>query len=110
MKGIAKTIEELREQRGLSKKEFAELCGINPSVIWRISKSGKADLASLEKIAKALDVDVTYLLTPPELRTKATPPPSEQKYDLDITITIPLTEYNKLVGELAILREKSKKG
>lgn len=110
MKGLAKTINDLREQKGLTKGELANLASLNPAVVWRVMKTGKADLTTLEKLAKALDVDVTYLLTPPELRTKATPQPIEPRQHMNPTITLPLDEYNKLVGELAILREKSKKG
>lgn len=55
---------QLRAQKTMSQRKLAELAGVTNSTISRIeSDTVKPDPATLDKIAKALDVDKALLLT-----------------------------------------------
>lgn len=55
---------QLREQKTMSQRKLAELAGVTNSTVSRIeADTVKPDPATLEKIAKALSVDKTLLLT-----------------------------------------------
>lgn len=57
---IGERIARLREERGMSQRELKRRTGIN---IWRIEEGWhEPNLATLKKIAKALDVPAFYLL------------------------------------------------
>ena len=55
---------QLREEKSISQRKLAELAGLTNSTISRIeADSVKPDPATLEKLATALDVDKSLLLT-----------------------------------------------
>ena len=55
---------QLREEKSISQRKLAELAGVTNSTISRIEAgSVKPDPATLEKLATALDVDKSLLLT-----------------------------------------------
>lgn len=55
---------KVREQMSMSQRKLAELAGVTNSTISRIeADTVKPDPATLEKIAKALEVDKTILFT-----------------------------------------------
>ena len=57
-------IKVIRQSRGLSQRELAEKAGISREYVWRLEQA-KQDptLGTLEKIARALRVKLTELLT-----------------------------------------------
>ena len=61
-KKICLKIKFERQKRGFSQEEFALKSGLSRNAIWKI-ESGKVSptLESLEKIAKALDMDFAAL-------------------------------------------------
>ncbi|MEE8722748.1 MAG: helix-turn-helix transcriptional regulator [Eggerthellaceae bacterium] len=62
---MATNVTALRSQQGLSKQMFALMAGISRPMLNRI-ESGEADtrLSYVQRIADALGVEPTYLLTP----------------------------------------------
>lgn len=60
---LGNRIRKLRNQRGWSQEEFADICTINRSYMGRIER-GELNLTldSLEKVAKGLGVSVSALL------------------------------------------------
>lgn len=57
-------VVQLREEKLMSQRKLAELAGVTNSTISRIeADTVKPDPATLEKIAKALEIDKTLLLT-----------------------------------------------
>ena len=55
---------QLREEKSISQRKLAEMAGVTNSTISRIEAgSVKPDLATLEKLAAALCVDKTIILT-----------------------------------------------
>lgn len=54
-------IQELREARGLSRKQLHELSGVHEMTIWRIESfpDQQTKLCELRDIAKALNVPIT---------------------------------------------------
>ncbi|MEE8733598.1 MAG: helix-turn-helix transcriptional regulator [Eggerthellaceae bacterium] len=62
---LATNVTALRSQQGLSKQMFALMAGISRPMLNRI-ESGEADtrLSYVQRIADALGVEPTYLLTP----------------------------------------------
>ena len=55
---------QLREEKRISQRKLAELAGVTNSTISRIEADAvKPDPATLEKIAKALEIDKTLLFT-----------------------------------------------
>ena len=64
MSPLGLRIRQLREHRGWSQRELARRAGIRQATISHL-ESGRAktvDLAILEKLARALDVDPGYLI------------------------------------------------
>lgn len=61
---IGENIRKIRREKGLTQKQLGELCGINESNIGKYER-GKQDpkTETLNKIAKALSVDVTEFYT-----------------------------------------------
>lgn len=58
-------IRKLRKERRLTQKQLGELCGINEAQIRRYElggKNSKPKIATLEKIADALDVSIYELM------------------------------------------------
>lgn len=56
-------IRRIREERGLSQEELADLAGLHRAYIGQIERGEKnIGLKNLEKIAKALNVSIKVLL------------------------------------------------
>jgi transcriptional regulator with XRE-family HTH domain len=56
-------IRRIREERGLSQEELADLAGLHRAYVGQIERGEKnIGLKNLEKIAKALDVSIKVLL------------------------------------------------
>lgn len=63
IKIISERLKEIREKRGLSKKELALKIGVSPSTITRYEKDGRIPkLTILQKISEALNVPINYLI------------------------------------------------
>ena len=62
-KMLGKRIRKLRDQKGWSQEEFADLCGVNRSYMGRIER-GELNLTldSLQKVSKGLGTTVSTLL------------------------------------------------
>ena len=55
-------IRELREKKGLSQEEFAEVCGLHRTYIGSVERGERnLTLASMETIAKALSISISQL-------------------------------------------------
>ena len=60
---IGLNITIIREQRGLTQEKLAELAGLHRAYIGQIERGEKnIGLRNLEKIAKALDVNIRVLV------------------------------------------------
>jgi len=56
-------IRRIREERGLSQEELAALAGLHRAYVGQIERGEKnIGLKNLEKIAKALEVPVSFLV------------------------------------------------
>ena len=63
IKRIGLNITIIREQRGLTQEKLAELAGLHRAYIGQIERGEKnIGLRNLEKIAKALDVNIRVLV------------------------------------------------
>ena len=63
IKRIGLNITIIREQRGLTQEKLAELAGLHRAYIGQIERGEKnIGLRNLEKIAKALEVDIRVLV------------------------------------------------
>jgi transcriptional regulator with XRE-family HTH domain len=62
-KEVGFNIRELRQERGLSQEALASLAGLHRAYIGQIERGEKnIGLENLEKISKALNVDIKVLL------------------------------------------------
>ena len=60
---LAHNLQELRKERGLSQEKLAEKAGVHRTYIGMIERSEKnITLLNMEKIARALNVEITDLL------------------------------------------------
>jgi transcriptional regulator with XRE-family HTH domain len=60
---FARNLQELRKERGLSQEQLAARAGVHRTYIGMIERSEKnITLLNMEKIAIALNVDITDLL------------------------------------------------
>lgn len=60
---LAKRIKNIRKSLNLSQAEIAYRCDISPSAYGQIErKAGRCTFETLQKIAKALDVSVPFLV------------------------------------------------
>jgi transcriptional regulator with XRE-family HTH domain len=59
------TIRALLAERGMTRQELARLAGINRGTVLHVLKGEHCSTETLERIARALDVDVAELFTPP---------------------------------------------
>jgi transcriptional regulator with XRE-family HTH domain len=68
---VVKNIIKIRKEKGISQEFIANSLGLDSAVVSNI-ENGKRELkvSELEKIAKALAVDVLYLLTYPHIYVK----------------------------------------
>jgi len=67
---VGEKIKKLRKEKGLTLQDLATSVGLGKSYIWEI-ENGRIKNPSFEKIliiAKALDVDVEYLVNDQELK------------------------------------------
>ncbi|MDR1543501.1 MAG: helix-turn-helix transcriptional regulator [Prevotellaceae bacterium] len=68
---IVKNIFEIRKEKGVSQEVIAYALGVDTSVISNIEKRKRElKVSELEIIAKALGVDVLYLITYPHVYEK----------------------------------------
>ncbi len=59
-----RTIRRLRQEKGLSIRKLARKSGLHWTTIWKAEKGGRIpSLVTLHKLAKALRVPLTDLLT-----------------------------------------------
>lgn len=80
---FAKNLTALMAEKGLSVREAASAASVSPSTIvdWRAGTAG-TDYVSLRKLAKALGVSLSYLLTgEDDLRPNGEPPTMAEIFD-----------------------------
>ena len=58
-------IRALLRERGMTQQELARLAGISRGTVLHVVKGGHCSTVTLERIARALDVDVAELFTAP---------------------------------------------
>ena len=62
---VARNLKRLRQERGLTQEELADLAGLNRNYIGMIERQeNAATVDTLEDLAKALQVEATQLLKP----------------------------------------------
>jgi len=62
-KGFAQALRQLRQEKGLSQEELADRAGLHRTYISQIERGIKSpSLRSLERIARALDVQLSTLI------------------------------------------------
>jgi transcriptional regulator with XRE-family HTH domain len=59
------SIRALLAERGMTRQELARRAGIARSTVLHVLKGGHCSTETLERIARALGVDITELFTPP---------------------------------------------
>lgn len=59
------SLRALLRERGLTQQELAQRAGINRSTVRHVLAGGHCSTETLQRIAAALDVDVSELFTPP---------------------------------------------
>ncbi len=60
---VGKNIQKLRKSKGKSQEQLAEICGMHRTYIGSVERGERnISLLNLEKIANALDVDISDLL------------------------------------------------
>ena len=57
------SMRALLAERGMTRQELARLSGLSRSTVLHVLKGGHCSTETLERIAKALDVDVAELFT-----------------------------------------------
>jgi len=65
MKVWREAIRALLVERGMTQQELARLAGLNRGTVLHVLKGGHCSTETLERIARALEVDVAELFTPP---------------------------------------------
>jgi transcriptional regulator with XRE-family HTH domain len=61
-KKFGATVRTMRQKRGLSQEEFADLCGLHRTYIGAIERGERnVSLENIQKIAKALGVSIAAL-------------------------------------------------
>ena len=89
-------IQIMRNMRGYTREELAELAGISPKFLYEVESGKKGfSAAVLYHICKALDVDCDYILTGE----------SEKEYDKELIDVLELFEKDKSNHLVNILRE-----
>jgi transcriptional regulator with XRE-family HTH domain len=63
-----KRVQELRQEKGLSKQQLAAAAGISPDTLRRVEQEEPVQVKTAKKVAKALEVD------PPQRLGKLAPP------------------------------------
>jgi transcriptional regulator with XRE-family HTH domain len=59
------SIRALLGERGMTQQELAQLAGINRGTVQHLLRGGHCSTETLERVARALGVDLAELLTPP---------------------------------------------
>jgi len=63
LKRLAKNIRLLRREKGMSQAQLASMIGVNKSYLSRLEdRQGNPTLHTLEKLGRALNVDLVTLL------------------------------------------------
>jgi len=75
---VTRQIAELRRQQGVTQERLAELLDVPIQHVSRIEAGQNVTLATIERIAVALGVTVTFVFRPSEVGPKK-PPPSNRK-------------------------------
>ena len=69
---ILNALDELREERGLTKADLARQIGKNPASVRRLlTASGNPELRTVVAMTNALDADIKIVRRSPERRTAA---------------------------------------
>jgi len=58
-------IRAVLAERGLTQAELARLAGVNRSTVLHVLRGGHCGTDTLEKVAKALEIDISELFTTP---------------------------------------------
>ncbi|MDQ2667395.1 MAG: helix-turn-helix transcriptional regulator [Gemmatimonadota bacterium] len=74
MTPIRLRVQELREALGWSQRDLAEKAGVRQATVSQAEQGGGVNLATLEKLANALDVNAAALIVHerPARKTKGT--------------------------------------
>ena len=59
---LADRVRQLRKKKGLTQLELSQRAAVRPETISRIERGGRGGLASLAKVARALDTTVDALI------------------------------------------------
>lgn len=61
---FAKRLRQIRQIRGLSQEELADLAGLHRTYVGSVERSERnVSIDNMERFAKALEIDLTELLT-----------------------------------------------
>jgi XRE family aerobic/anaerobic benzoate catabolism transcriptional regulator len=75
--GIGSVVRAMREQRGLSRRELSERCGVSARFLADLEAgSGNISVARLAQVAQALQTSISALVAPAEGGAATTPPGS----------------------------------
>ena len=99
MSVFAKRLKEMRESKGLTRKELGKASGVDPSLISRYESGERAPTAdNLLKIAKTLECSTDYLLG-------LTDNPQPWSNDLPESVKKQLERLQELENEVKKLKE-----
>ncbi|MEB3882553.1 helix-turn-helix transcriptional regulator [Lyngbya sp. CCY1209] len=60
---FAKRLKQIRQMRGLSQEELAEIAGLHRTYVGSVERGERnVSIDNMERLAKALEVDITALL------------------------------------------------
>lgn len=60
---FAKRLKQIRHMRGLSQEELAEIAGLHRTYVGSVERGERnVSIDNMERLAKALEVDITALL------------------------------------------------
>lgn len=92
---ISDRVKKLRDLRGLSQGDLAQVIGVDVNTIWRWENGRSSPARSLQKLAQALDTTTAYLLGEVDdpARLSASPPTSK-------TVALPESNVRPIRGEL----------
>ena len=64
---FAQRLRQIRQIRGLSQEELADMAGLHRTYVGSVERSERnISIDNMERLAKALEVDITELLKEPE--------------------------------------------
>ena len=117
MASIARKLRELREQRGMSLRDLAKKAGVSQTAVWHIEagKTEKPSAETLQKLARALGVNVYYFLDEDRTLHKGNLPEwlsdevkeiiANPEYDLWVELLRPIVEMKEQLGSPEFLEE-----